>query len=176
LHGDDGRTCLTYVDGTDCPIEEPPKTDNSPLPFDKKWYSHKFKGAGFRYEIASCIKTGDIVFVNGPFPCGKWPDLKIFRRDLKNVLLPNEKIEADRGYRGDEKVRTPDDWVTLSDRRAKYCAGARHETINGRLKNFKCLSTKFRHELSTHKHFFCFAVVVTQLMFEYHGTTFEVRY
>jgi hypothetical protein len=88
----------------DCPLWEPPKTDNSSLPFDKKRYSHKFHGAGFRYMIASCIKTGNIVDVNGPFPCRKWPDIKIFRCDLKNRLLPNEKIEADRGYKGNEKV------------------------------------------------------------------------
>jgi hypothetical protein len=64
-------TCLTYVDGTDCPLWEPPKTDNSSLPFDKKWYSHKLHGAGSWYKIAPCIKTGDIIYVNGPFPCGK---------------------------------------------------------------------------------------------------------
>jgi hypothetical protein len=114
--------------------------------------------------------------VNGPFPCGKWPDIKIYRCDLKDRLLPNESIKANRGYRGDKKVLTPDDWATLSDQKAKGNAAARHETINGCLKNFKCLSTKFWHGLSEHKHFFCFTAVITQLMFEYHGTTFEVRY
>ena len=33
------------VDGTDCPIEEP-------RPFDKAWFSQKFKGPGVKYEVA----------------------------------------------------------------------------------------------------------------------------
>lgn len=41
---------------------------------------------------------------------------------------------------------------------------ARHETANDRLKNFKVLSTKFRHKLE--KHSLCFHAVVniTQVM------------
>jgi hypothetical protein len=92
------------------------------------------------------------------------------------MLRRKEKVEADRGYRGDSKVRLPNEWVTLSDKKAKACASARHESVNGRLKNFRCLSEKFRHNLSEHKNFFSLAAVVTQLMFEYHGTTFDVRY
>jgi hypothetical protein len=72
------------VDGTDLQIYEP-------TPFSKKWYSHKFRAAGLRYEVAVCIQTGDIVWFHGPFPCGEWPDLKIFRDGLKKVLAPGEK-------------------------------------------------------------------------------------
>jgi len=39
------------VDGTDCQIQEP-------LLFNAKWYSHKFKGPGLRYEVGVCISTG----------------------------------------------------------------------------------------------------------------------
>ena len=82
------------VDGTDFRIQQP-------HPFNKKWYSHKFKGPGLRYEVAVCIQTGDVVWINGPFPCGKWPDLKIFQLRLKHMLGPEEKVEADDGYRGE---------------------------------------------------------------------------
>ena len=41
-----------------------------PVPFSKDWYSHKFKCAGLRYELVTCIATGDIVSFTGPFPCG----------------------------------------------------------------------------------------------------------
>jgi hypothetical protein len=51
-----------------------------------------------------CIQTGDIVWVNGPFKEGKWNDIKLYRRILKEQLLPGEMVEADRGYRGYETV------------------------------------------------------------------------
>jgi hypothetical protein len=45
--------------------------------------------------VAVCIQTGLIVWINGPFRAGKWPDVNIFRRDLKGKLLPGEMIGAD---------------------------------------------------------------------------------
>ena len=56
-----------------------------PSPFSPKWFSHKFRGPGIRYELALCIRTGDIVWAYGGFPCGEWPDLKL-ARDLFAVL------------------------------------------------------------------------------------------
>ena len=115
------------VDGTDCPIYEP-------SPWNKKWYSHKFKSAGLRYEIGVGLQSGNICWVNGPFPAGSWPDLKIFKSKLVNRLGPNEKVEADRGYRH-HKCRMPGKFVSLSDKRAKSKARACHdETVNARLK------------------------------------------
>ena len=64
------QQCKVTVDGTDFRIQEP-------IPFNPKWYSYKFKGPGLRYEVAICIKTGWIVWVNGPFPAGEWPNRKI---------------------------------------------------------------------------------------------------
>ena len=85
------------VNGVNFPIQEP-------WPFvqekNKQWYSHKFKSVGLQYEIGICNKTGDIVWLNGPFPCGSCPDLEIFCLGLKNKLGPGEKVIADRGYRG----------------------------------------------------------------------------
>ena len=70
-----------------------------PSPFSPKWFSHKFRGPGIRYELALCIRTGDIVWAYGGFPCGEWPDLKL-ARDLFAVLglREGEKAIADRGY------------------------------------------------------------------------------
>ena len=71
------------------------------------------------------------------------------------MLAPGERVEADRGYRGENLlIRTPDHAVSESDRRAANRARARHETINSRLKSFKCLSQKFRHPLAKHSVFF----------------------
>jgi hypothetical protein len=109
------------VDGTDVMIWEP-------KPFSRMWYSHKFNGAGLRYEIGVCIQTGDIVWVNGPFKCGPWPDLSIFRINLKNLLLPREQVEADNGYRGDPSCRTPAmarSWAEYEKKRQQE-AGMKH--------------------------------------------------
>ena len=89
------------MDGTDCRIQEP-------IPFDSKWFSHKFKAAALRYEVGVCIQTSEIVWVNGPYPCGHWPDLRIARNDLIYMVEDGEKILADGGYRdGYEFFETP---------------------------------------------------------------------
>ena len=74
--GDKGKTCKVANDGTDFRIYEP-------QPFSKKWFSNKFNGPGLQYEVAINIQTGDIVWINGPYKCGAWTDIKIFRHKLK---------------------------------------------------------------------------------------------
>ena len=76
-----------------------------PYPYEKewskRWYSPKFKGAGLRYEIGISILGGDIVWVNGPFPCGQYNDLTIFMEyGMKDNLEENERVECDDGYGG----------------------------------------------------------------------------
>ena len=155
------------VDGTDCPIYEP-------SPWNKKWYSHKFTSAGLRYEIGVGLQSGNICWVNGPFPAGSWPDLKIFKSKLVNRLGPNEKVEADCGYRH-HKCRMPGEFVSLSDKRAKK-ARARHETVNARLRQFGCLSQNFRHELWKHQICFEAVVVCTQIAFYNGEGPFPITY
>ena len=167
---DRNKTCKVTVDGTDCPI-------NQPYPFSRQWYSHKFKGPGLRYELAVCIQTGWIVWCNGPYPCGHWPDIKIFRHRLIHMIPDGEMVEADKGYRGERnKARTPDYAVSISDRRAMGRARARHETINSRLKNFSCLSTKFRHPIEKHSDFFNAIVVLVQVGMMLGERPWQVRY
>ena len=91
---------MVTVDRTDFRIQEP-------RPFSPQWYSHKFKSPGVHYEVAVSINGGDIVHINGPFPCGSNPDISIFRDCLIHKLEPGEMVEADRGYRGEPtKIRT----------------------------------------------------------------------
>lgn len=70
-----------------------------------RFSSHKFaKKSGMRYEVALCILTGDIVWINGPFPCGYNPDITIFRMSLLSHLEEHERVEADDGYSTLEKL------------------------------------------------------------------------
>jgi DDE superfamily endonuclease len=148
---------MMTVDGTDFRIEQP-------TPFSTRWFSHKFKGPGLRYEVAVSILGGDIVWTNGPFPCGAWPDISIFRSGLIDNLLPQEMVEADRGYRGQpDKIRTPDDYRNSTERDLKKLARSRHETANRRFKQFKILQLTYCHDLQSHKQVFRAIVVLTQL-------------
>jgi hypothetical protein len=87
------------VDGIDFRIQEQRKNG-----FNKNWYSHKYRKAGIRYEVATSINTGHIVWIHGPFPAGSCKDKTIYRIGLKPHLLPGEKVWADDGYRGDLTV------------------------------------------------------------------------
>ena len=72
------------MDGIHIKIQEP-------SPFNQTWNSYKFVGAAIAYELASCIKTGDIVSFNGPFPAGGCPDINIFRNKIKKSFFPGKK-------------------------------------------------------------------------------------
>ena len=48
-----------------------------------------------------CILTGDIVWINGPYAPGLYNDLQIFWDSLVSQLEPNERVEADDGYKGE---------------------------------------------------------------------------
>lgn len=133
------------VDGTDFLIHEP-------FPFDKIWYSHKFKHAGVRYEIAVCIQTGWIVWIRGPFPCGAFNDCQIYQQSLKQKLLPTERVEADAGYSNEMTVRLPDDYQgKIEWKWQKGRARARHEAINGKLKEWKAIGNVWRHDVKKHQ-------------------------
>jgi hypothetical protein len=127
-------------------------------------------------EVAVCIQTGSIVWIHGGFACGKWPDIKIFRRGLKNQLSLGEMVEADRGYCGEPRVRMPDDYVSSVDKRAKARSRARHETVNKRLKQWGCLKQTFRHARRDHKVCFAAVAVCTQLCFEHGESPFHCYY
>ena len=167
FEGNNLYAALVTVDGTDYRIFEP-------IPFHRGWYSHKYKRAGVRYEISVCIATGCIVHTLGPFPCGHWSDISIFRFGVKKLLLPNECVIADKGYRFDEKCLTPLDFTDLQTLHAMSVTRARHEGINGMLKDWKILKDTYRHSLQKHKYVFNAVIVMTQLKLLDGRGTFQV--
>ena len=154
-----GSECLMTVDCTDFLI-------NEPQPWEPLWFSHKFNGPGLRYKMGVCIQTGWIVWINGPFPCGDFPDLEIFQLSLAETLPAGELVETDEGYSGDH-VRKPSDYEgRLEWRRMKKNAMARHETLNGRLKQFNILKARYRGDRN--KHFLivnaCACIIQSEIM------------
>lgn len=160
-----GNVCLVSVDGTDFRIYQW-------KPFWKGWYSHKFKGPGVRYEVGVCIRSGDIVWIHGPFPCGRWPDIKIFRNALIKKIPHGEKVEADGGYRGEpQKIEIPSGKHDMKQR-----VRSRHETVNKRFKQWQILNRVFRHEVWKHQSVFGAVAVLTQLAIENNEPLFPVDY
>jgi len=169
--GDTGKRAKISVDGTDfrLPAQHP----------WRHWYSHKFKYSGYRYEVALCIVTGHIVWINGPFPCGAWPDINIFRNGLKQKLLQaREKAQADLGYRGEKHttIIIPNQFDSDDIKKLKADVRARHETVNKRFKQFGALKQVFRHDLDKHKAVFEAVAVITQLGINLGEPLYEVQY
>jgi DDE superfamily endonuclease len=158
--GDTQQRALMVIDGIDFAINEPRKNG-----FNKNWYSHKFSGPGVRYELGTCINTGEIVWFHGPFPCGSHPDLKIYRLGLKRLLniLEGERVWGDKGYRGDLSTITRYDAVSREHKKEMGRARARHETVNGRFADFGALKNVWRHDLNKHYLAYCSIAIITQL-------------
>lgn len=143
-----GQNVFVSIDGVDCIIFEP-------KPFDRKWYSFKHNGPGLRYEIGLCISTGKIVWAHGGKPCGAYTDLKMAREHFVSMLVNGEKAVADKGYKDNRYFITP---TTHPNYPQINKILARHETINKRLKQWKCMSNRFRNSLNKHPQ--CFHAVI----------------
>ena len=160
---------MVYDDGVDCRYKT--RYDHRGKP-DKRFYSHKFKKSALRYEVASCIRSDNIVWISGPHLPGIKTYLVIFREGLKHMLEEGEHVEADAIYAAEapQYVKVRDHHVTagLDEDRKKMRgrAARRHENVNRRLKVFKSLEVVFRH--SAEKHSMCFrtSAILIQLSFE----------
>ena len=116
-----------------------------------------------------CIRTGDIVWINGPFPCGRYPESRYHYFSAR--LDDGEKVEAVKGYRGEgQYVNTPAEGSHIQAR-----VRARHETVNKRLKQWSCLSRSFRHEGERHQVVFGAVAGITQLALENEEHLYDVN-
>ncbi len=157
--------CLVGIDGTDFRIrQQGDATKGNPFA------SHKYKGkSALRYELAVDILAGTLVRIDGPYPAGQYMDITIFRNGL-----------ADKGYVGEapEFVKCPN-CPTVPEHHLPMMARVmkRHETLNGRLKNWGILEQVFRQRDITHHADVLRAVaIITQLTIENGEPLFQVEY
>ena len=148
---------------------------------NKKWYSHKYKGPGVRYEVALVIKTGLIAWVNGPFPCGAFSDLKIFKLGLMLELGENERVEAGGGFKALDPTycKNPCRYTSLVEKERQELANrvrARQETVNRRYKKWNILHLIYKHDVAQHMIVFHAISVVTQLEMKHGEPLFQVEY
>lgn len=85
-----------------------------------------------------------------------------------------KKMIADNGYDGEPYLSTPNDLDTEEVAAFKRRARARQETINARIKEFRILSDRFRHDLSKHQMVFEAVCVLVQYNLELERPLFEV--
>ena len=172
--GDVLNDCLMTVDGTDFRIPQKgvAKKGNA-------FASHKYAGkSALRYELGVSILGGDLVWIQGPYPAGKFTDIMIFNKVLTNFLDPGERVEADKGYAGHpDKIKCPANPANPPENRAMQGrVRACHETLNGRLKTWGILSQVFRHNILRHGEVLRACAVLTQLAIDDGEKLFEVEY
>ena len=168
--GDIFNDCLVSVDGTDFLI----------VFLGCKFHSFKYKfGSGLRYEVATSILGGDLVWINGPYEPGIWNDISVFRNALLSELDEGERVEADDGYVGEspEYVKCP---RSIGNHEITESMAAivrrRHETINKRFKQWGILKQAYRGDITEHGLAFRVVAVVTQLAIENGEPLFSVDY
>ncbi|KAJ3280029.1 hypothetical protein HDU79_012066, partial [Rhizoclosmatium sp. JEL0117] len=57
-----------YMDSVDIDVTEA-------RPLDATLFSHNFKSAGYRFQVATGLGTSKIVYISGGTPCGMFNDL-----------------------------------------------------------------------------------------------------
>lgn len=168
--------CLLSIDGTDFRIRQQGDAVKG-----NAFASHKYKGkSALRYELGIDILTGNLVWIEGPYPAGRYSDITIFRNCLKHQLEPNERVLADKGYVGEapEFIKCPNcPTVPLEHLPMMARVMKRHETLNGRLKNWGILEQVFRQkDISLHADVLRAAAVIAQLQIENGEPIFQVEY
>lgn len=151
------------MDGTHFLIEDVYMADGS---MATGYWSFKYNHPGLSYEIGLSIFSDQIVWVNGPFRAGM-SDLKIFKEKGLSALLieAKEKAVADGTYTHfaiSQRGNGTHEW-----KHAKNRYRARQESLNRRLKIYRCLQDRWRHEHALHGHAVRAISMLTQLSFSH---------
>lgn len=148
---------LISDDGVHCRIGKPRKQPST------KWSSKKFgKKAAVTYEIAVAIRHNQVVLINGPHPAAMH-DMTMFNsQEGAGSKLPVGALAVtDRLYSGDQ-VAIQNEFDPPEVKQFKKRARARHESFNGRIKNFSILDVRFQHGVEKHKAVFEACCVIVQ--------------
>ncbi len=116
--------------------------------------------------------------IQGPYPVGKYTDIKIFNKVLRHFLDPGEQVKAYEGNVGHpDKIKCPQN---VGNTAAKWAMQGRvrvhHEMLNRWLKNWGILSQVYRHDIMQHGNIFRACAVVMQLTIKNGEPLFEVEF
>lgn len=128
----------------------------------------KSNGARLSYEVGVALLHSQIVWINGPFPADQ-NDNQIFQKPggLKEQMSQCRICGVgDKGYQGHSEMGIHNVFDDELVANFIQWAGARHETINAKLKSFSILSEPFcgrgNDRLDKHKAAFEACAVVVQ--------------
>ena len=164
------------IDGTDYRIQQKgvAKKGNA-------FGSHKSAGkSALRYELGINKLKANIIWVEGPYPAGTWPNIKIFLNSFACHLLLGKRVEADNGYvyvGHPDKIKCPNnDCNPAKNIEMQSAARSRHETFNSHLKNWGILERTYHHDITQHGSVFTACTVITQLCVANREPLLEVEY
>ena len=141
------HTCMTVVDTVDFPLQEICLPNGK---LDETLYSYKFHGAGLRYEYCHGIYSGRLCWINGPFWPGDVNDLEIAQGfGLCQRLRDSHEMGIADGIYRDRCFFTPPGRHSPQSQ-AMGALRARNETVNSRMKNWRCLREKWRQDEDFH--------------------------
>jgi len=107
---------------------------------------------------------------------GDWADLSIARYAITEWLGPGEKYLANGGYRSqDGNAETPT-YLKNPDQKMKQELCARHEAINGMIKQFEALNRTFCHSRDAHQAIFNVVLNLVQANIKLEGPPFHKPY
>lgn len=153
---------IASVDGVHFRREEP---GHDEYKMDPSWYSHKFNKAGIDYEIALCIWTNRVLWINGPFKATA-NDLSVFKLGLLAKVPPDKKVIADKIYKSQECVSVHNSLDTEEVKHFKARVKARQENFNALLKEWECLQSSFRGNGGMAQHKIMFEACVVLSIFQ----------
>ena len=82
------NNCTMTVNGTDFRILQKGAATKG-----NAFASHKYAGkSALHYKLGVDILAGNLVWIQGPYPTGKYTDIKIFNKVLWNFLEPGERV------------------------------------------------------------------------------------
>jgi hypothetical protein len=94
--GDVLNDCLMTVNGTNFRVPQKGMGTKG-----NAFTSHKYVGkSALCYELGMSILGGDLVWIQGLYPAGKYTDIKILSKVLHHFLDLEEQVKADEGYVG----------------------------------------------------------------------------
>jgi hypothetical protein len=120
--------CTMTVDGTEFHIPQKGIATKG-----NAFGSHKYVGkSALRYELGVIILTGNLVWIKGPYPAGKYTNIKKIYKVLRNFLEPGERVEAVRGTAATPtKSNAGNNANPAENRGMQGRVRARHETLIG---------------------------------------------
>jgi hypothetical protein len=122
------------------------------------FYSGKSKQHSVKYEIGVNIVHGYVCWIAGAVP-GSVHDITLSRTlgivANSHLLQPNEKVLGDKGYVGEPEViltpiKNPVDHFEVGWNSFVNSFREIVEHAIARLKIFRCVSTKWRHDIELH--------------------------